>query len=75
MPGRNPFYAVFTFALAGIFLFVTGAIGWRAHRFSGLNFRGTWTDGPVWSQVGMGIAFLALAAIFHRVAWRDPRLR
>jgi hypothetical protein len=73
--GRNPFYAMFTFALVGIFLAVTGAIRWRVGRFSGLSFPGSWTDGPVWSQIGMGAAFLGLAAVFYRIASRDPRLR
>lgn len=75
MYGRNPFYAMFTFALAAIFFAVTGAIGWKPRRWSGLNFGGSWVEGPIWSQIAIGGAFLLVAAVFYRIASRDPRLR
>ena len=76
MPGRNPFYALFTFALFGAFFLVTGAIGWKLIKGGGAFLGGgRWVDGPIWSQIGMGVACCVIAAFAYRFASRDPRLR
>ncbi len=75
MHHRNPFYALFTFTLAGVFFLVTGAIGWQPIKNNSVFFGGRWVEGPIWSQIGIGVVCVALAAIFYRVASRDPRLR
>ena len=75
MSMRSPFYGFFTFTLLGLFLVVTGAIGWIPVRSGGVFSGGRWVDGPAWSQVGFGVACLAVAAIAFRFVLRDPRLR
>jgi hypothetical protein len=72
---RSPFYGFFTFTLLGLVLVVTGAIGWVPLRSGGVFSGGHWADGPVWSQVGFGIACFVVAAIAFRYVLRDPRLR
>jgi len=72
---RSPFYGFFTFTLLGLFLVVTGAIGWVPTRGVGVFTGGHWADGPVWSQVGFGLACFVVAAIAFRYALRDRRLR
>ena len=76
MYGRNPFYALFTFTLFGAFFLVTGAIGWKPIRGGGVFLgNGRWVEGPIWSQLAMGVAFLVAAAVAYRFASRDARLR
>jgi hypothetical protein len=75
MSMRSPFYGFFTFTLAGLFLVITGAIGWVPVKSGGVFSGGRWVDGPVWSQVGFGLACLAVAAIAFCFVLRDPRLR
>lgn len=75
MSMRSPFYGFFTFTLVGLFFMITGAIGWIPERGGGVLSGGRWVAGPVWSQVGFGVACLAVAAIALRFVLRDPRLR
>ena len=67
---RNAFSFVFVMALAGIFLVVTGLIGYYPPGHMTLDAatwrRGTWTDGVILSQLAFGIAFLAVAAVVAR---------
>ena len=50
----------------GLWLTVAGAIGWDLSHVHGF-FQGTkWLDGPVWWQLGLGVALLALAAFLAR---------
>jgi hypothetical protein len=72
---NNPFAGTFTFTLAGLFFFVTGVIGWKTGNHNPIFVGGQWVEGPVWSQVGIGLGCLAIAAIAFRFASRDPRLR
>jgi hypothetical protein len=64
-PGHQ-YQRVITVGILGLWLTVAGAIGWdlsHAHGF----FQGTkWVDGPIWWQVGLGGALLALAAFLAR---------
>jgi hypothetical protein len=72
---RNSFYALFTFTLFGAFFLVTGTIGWKPIKEGGAFLgRGRWVDGPIWSQVAMGLGCFVVAAIAYRFASRDPRL-
>jgi hypothetical protein len=49
---------VFTSLTAGLFLVVTGVIGWNVSHLSGLFRGGRWQEGPVWWQIGLGTALL-----------------
>jgi hypothetical protein len=50
----------------GLWFIIAGAIGWDLSNVHGF-FRGTkWVDGPVWWQVGLGAALIALAAFLAR---------
>ena len=67
LPSKRTFSFVFTMALAGVFLIVTGLIGYQppAHlSLDGATWRrGTWTDHVVVSQVVLGASALLAAAI------------
>ena len=64
-PSRG-YQRVFSVAAAGVLLFVSGLIGWDL-RYSRGWFQGArWVDGPVWWQVGLGLAFLLLASVWAR---------
>ena len=75
MRRRNSFFAFFTLTLAGLFLSITGAIGWEPIKRDGPFLIGRWVDGPLWSQIGVGVACLIGAAIAFRYAAREARLR
>lgn len=72
---RNAFFGFFTLTLVGLFFAITGAIGWEPRGRDGLFMRGRWVDGPLWDQIGLGIACLIGAAIAFRYASRAARLR
>ncbi len=57
---------VFTSFAAGLFLVVTGAIGWNVNRLHGMFEGGRWQEGPIWWQIGLGTAFLLLGAYWTR---------
>jgi hypothetical protein len=67
-PGRPGarYQRVITAGIAGLWLTIAGAIGWDISHMHGF-FRGTkWVEGPIWWQVGLGTALLALAAVLAR---------
>jgi hypothetical protein len=70
---RRPGYEyqrVISAVVGGLFLIVAGAIGWDV-KYSHGFFQGTkWIDGPVWWELGVGIALLLLARVWAR---RLPR--
>jgi hypothetical protein len=70
-PSSN-YSRVFTSLTAGLFLVVTGAIGWNVSRMSGLFNGGRWHDGPVWWQIGLGTTLLLLGIHWARRII-DPR--
>jgi hypothetical protein len=64
-PGYQ-YQRVITVTLLGLWLTVAGAIGWDVSHVHGF-FQGTkWVDGPVWWQLEIGIALLALAVFLAR---------
>lgn len=76
MHARNPFFVLFTFGFFGAFAVVTGSIGWKPIRDGGAFVgRGLWVDGPIWSQIAVGVACFVVALFAYRRASRDPRLR
>jgi hypothetical protein len=63
----TPAYARFLSSLfAGLLFFVTGVIGFRVGVRGALLGDGRWAGGPILEQVGLGLAFLALAVFFFR---------
>jgi hypothetical protein len=66
-PSKRTFSFVFTMTLAGVFLIVTGLLGYQppAHlSLDGATWRrGTWTDYVVISQVVPGVSALLAAGI------------
>jgi hypothetical protein len=72
---KNSFHAFFTLVLIGLYFFVTGAIGWQIASHNPIFIGGRWIDGPVWSQLGVGLACFGAAAFAFSRAVRDPRLR
>ena len=66
-PIWQPKYAyqrVFTSGAAGLLFLVSGGIGWRISRHEAFVAGTRWTDGPIWWQVGIGLALLTLAAFW-----------
>jgi hypothetical protein len=64
-PGYE-YQRVFSAAAAGLLFLIAGLIGWDLSYSHGW-FQGTkWVDGPVWWQIGLGVAFLALAGVWAR---------
>ena len=64
---RNAFGFVFTMTVAAVFLIVTGLMGYSPPGHMSLDAatwrRGQWTGEIILSQVALGIAFLAVAAV------------
>jgi hypothetical protein len=70
---------VITLAVFGLWLTVAGAIGWDVRYVHGF-FQGTrWVAGPIWWQLGTGLALLVLALFLARRvpadATRSPVVR
>jgi hypothetical protein len=62
----NEYQRVISAAIFGLFLFVSGLIGWDLS-YSHEWFQGTkWVDGLVWWQVGLGAGLLLLAGFWVR---------
>jgi len=72
-PGAQ-YQRVITLGVFGLWLMIAGAIGWDLSHVHGF-FQGTkWVDGPIWWQLGLGIALLAGAVFLARRVPRDaPR--
>jgi hypothetical protein len=67
-PGRPgyEYQRVFSLGAIGLLFTVAGVIGWDLSDSHGW-FQGTkWVNGPVWWQVGLGVAALALSVLFAR---------
>lgn len=68
------FQRVFSVGAVGLLYFVSGLIGWDLSYIRGW-FQGTkWVEGPIWWQVGLGLAGLLLAGYWARHASRPARL-
>ena len=67
---RNAFSFVFMMTLAGVFLVVTGLVGYYPPGHMSLDAatwrRGTWTGEIIVGQVALGMSFLAVAALVAR---------
>ena len=65
---------VFTSISAGLFLLVTGTIGFNVSYLRGLFEGGRWEDPPIWWQIAFGAALIALGVYWaRRVNAADPR--
>jgi prolipoprotein diacylglyceryltransferase len=67
-PGRpgSEYQVVFSTAAVGLLFTVAGAIGWDLSYSHGWFQDTKWVDGPIWWQIGLGVASLALSAFFAR---------
>lgn len=76
LPSKRTFSFVFTMALVGVFLIVTGLIGYQPPTHLSLDAatwrRGTWTHHVVVSQVVLGASALLAACIV--AVWVNRRL-
>ena len=77
-PGYQ-YQRVITVGVLGAWLTVAGTIGWDVSRVHGWFKGTTWVDGPIWWQIGLGGALLALALFLARRipphATRSPAVR
>ena len=67
---RNPFSAAFGATFVVILLLVPGLLGYELHKSDWSIMRVTVSDGPVWWQIYLGLAFLLPATYFWRKALR-----
>jgi hypothetical protein len=65
-PGRRPHAAAFSTTFAAALFLISGIIGFGLQKGPSLFSEARWSDGVIWPQVTLGIAFL-VAAIF---CWR-----
>ncbi len=56
---------MFSAFTAGVFLVVTGLIGWNVGRHATFT-EGRWHDGPLWWQIALGFGFLLLSVYWAR---------
>ena len=63
---RYRYQRVITASVLGLWLTIAGVIGWDLSHVHGLLQGTRWVDGPVWWQVRLGFAFLAVAAFLAR---------
>jgi hypothetical protein len=68
---------MFSAFAAGLFLTVSGLLGWNVRYMRGWFEGGRWQEGPEWLQVALGAAFLALGVFWARrlddPVWRRHR--
>ena len=64
-PGYR-YQRVLSVGVAGLLLAVTGAIGWDVSDAHGLFGGMKWVDGPIWWQLGLGVAMVAVAVFMGR---------
>ena len=67
---NNPFSAAFGTTFAAVLLIVPGALGYELHKSNWSIMRVTVSDGPVWWQIYVGLAFVLPAMYFWRKALR-----
>ena len=64
-PGYQ-YQRVITAGVVGLWLTIAGAIGWDLSHVHGLVQGTKMVDGPIWWQIGLGGALLALAVFLAR---------
>lgn len=67
---RHPFSAAFGATFGAVLLLVPGVLGYELHKSDWSIMRVTVSDGPVWWQVYLGLAFVVPAVHFWRKALR-----
>ena len=67
-------YAFTTTAVAAVFV-ISGSIGYKLQKGLPVFSDARWSDDVIWSQVGVGLAFVPVALFFWRRAIRDTDRR
>lgn len=67
---NNPWPAAFGTTFAAIIFLVPGLLGYELHKSNWSIMRVTASDGPVWWQINLGLAFVLPAMYFWRKALR-----
>ena len=57
---------MFSALAAGAYLFISGVIGWNLGTMRGSLQGSRWADGPIWSQIALGVALLLLGTYWSR---------
>ena len=68
---RSPLWGAFSVTALVIMLLVTGSVGHRLDRRARFFAGASEADGVIWSQVGIGVALMPLAAYLWRRGLRD----
>jgi hypothetical protein len=67
---NNPWSGAFGTTFAAVLLLVPGLLGYELHKSNWSIVSVSVTDGPVWWQIYLGLAFVLPAAYFWRKAIR-----
>ena len=67
---KHPFSAAFGATFGAVLLLVPGVLGYELHKSDWSIMRVTASDGPVWWQIYLGLAFVLPALYFWRKALR-----
>lgn len=67
---KHPFFAAFGTTFVAVFLLVPGLLGYELHKSDWSIMRVTVSDGPIWWQIYLGLAFVLPAMYFWRKALR-----
>jgi len=71
----NPQATAFGTTFAAALFIITGSIGFGLQKGPALFSEARWSDGVIWPQVGLGIAFSIAAVFAWRIAIKDANRR
>lgn len=75
VPSQSPQGLAFTTSFAAALLLISSSIGFGLQKGPALLSEARWTNGVIWPQVGLGVAFLVAAVICWRRALKDADRR
>lgn len=72
---QSPLWFAFTTMAAAALFLISGSLGYTLQKGLPLFAAARWSDGVIWSQVGVGLAFVPVAVFCWRKAIRDTDRR
>ena len=72
---QSPLWYAFTTTAAAALFLISGSVGYTLRKGLPLFAAARWSDGVIWSQVGVGLAFVPVAVFCWRKAIRDTDRR
>jgi hypothetical protein len=72
-PTKNPFHYAFALTFFGSLWVILPLMGCRLRKSNWTFVACTWSDSPWWSEAGVGVVMLLLAAFFWKRALQSVR--